>query len=141
MINSFDLLNKIFDLLVADSEMCELLRIDTTKQGNQLLDNLNDKIRREYQTAEVIKPKDAPFISYYFMHSEKTRNNWLVNKGDLYVDIYTHNIYQAGLISKRFRSIIADNLKILLNYEGQHFSGVTGVYKYRLIYNPLIDGE
>jgi hypothetical protein len=141
MINSFDLLNKIFDLLASDAEMCKLLNIKAETKGNQLLDILNDKMRREYQTAEVIKAKDAPFISFYFMHSEKTKNNWLVNKGDLYVDIYAHNMYKAGLISKRFRALIADNFKILMVYEGQHFSGVTGVYKYRLIYNPLIDGE
>lgn len=142
MVNSFDLLNKIFDLLANDKEMCQYLEIDTTKlKGNKLLDKLNDKLRREYQTAEVIERDDVPFISFYFMHAEKTKNNWLVNKGDLYVDIYVSNIYTAGQISKRFRQIIADNLKILLNYEGQHFSGVIGVYKYRLIYNPLIDGE
>lgn len=141
MVNSFDLLNKIFDLLANDKEMCQYLEIDAKLKGNKLLDKLNDKLRREYQTAEVIERDDVPFISFYFMHSEKTKNNWLVNKGDLYVDIYVSNIYMAGQISKRFRQIMADNLKILLNYEGQHFSGVIGVYKYRLIYNPLIDGE
>ena len=44
-------------------------------------------------------------------------------------------------VTKRFREIVSSHMEILLNYEGQHYSGVDGVYKYRLIYNPLVDGE
>lgn len=141
MKNSFDLLNDIFELLSNDMEMCHILNVDTTKTGNDLLDILNKKLKREYQTPDVIHPKDAPFISFYFMHSEKTRNNWLVNIGDLYIDIYYHNFSQAKQITTRLRKLISEYLNILMVYEGQHFSGVTGVYKYRLIYNPLIDGK
>ena len=141
MINSFDLLNRIFDLLANDEDMSYLLNIDLSKTGNDLLDIQNNKLKREYQPAEYIKPSDAPFIAFYFMHSDKTKNNWLVNVGDLFIDIYTNNFYQASLITKRLRKLIADNLKILMVYEGQHYSGVTGVFKYRLIYNPLIDGK
>ena len=75
------------------------------------------------------------------MHSEKSKNNWLVNIGDLYVDIYADSMYTISQIAKRFREVVSSNMEILLNYEGQHYSGVDGVYKYRLIYNPLIDGE
>lgn len=141
MRDSFDLLNKIFDLCSNDQEICDLLKVDKSLTGNKLLVNKNKKLRREYQTPEVIDSKDVPFISYYFLHSEKTKKNWLVNKGDLVVDIYSSSIYEIGLIAKRFRSILSANMEILLNYEGQHYSGVNGVYKYRLIYNPLIDGE
>lgn len=141
MINSFDLLNEIFEVLANDMDMCHLLKIDTSKTGNALLDIQNSKLRREYQTAEIIKPNDAPFISFYFMHAEKTKNNWLVNIGDLFIDIYSNNFYQASQITKRVRKLISANFDILMVYEGQHFSGVTGVHKYRLIYNPLIDGK
>lgn len=139
MIYSFDLLNRIFDWCLADDKMCNLLGIDKT--ADDLLDVANNKLRREYQTDENIEPTDVPFISYYFMHSEKFNKNWLVNIGDLYVDIYTHNMYSAGLIAKCFRKIVSDNMEIQLNYEGQHYSGVNGIYKYRLIYNPLVDGK
>lgn len=141
MKNSFDLLNDIFELLSNDREICYLLGISENITGNDLLDIQNRKLKREYQSADVIKPKDAPFISFYFMHSEKLRNNWLVNVGDLYIDIYYHNFNQASKITKRLRKLISEYLDILMVYEGQHFSGVTGVYKYRLIYNPLIDGK
>ena len=141
MKQSFDILNYIFDWCCSDTELCELLGIDTSLTGVDQLKVQNDKLRREYQTADVIERKDIPFISYYFMHSEKSKNNWLVNIGDLYVDIYADSMYTISQIAKRFREVVSSNMEILLNYEGQHYSGVDGVYKYRLIYNPLIDGE
>lgn len=142
MIDSFECLNIIFDICANDKELCDLLKIDSKLTGTDLLKAQNDKLRREYQTADVIKSEDAPFISYYFLHAEKVKTNWLVNKGDLVVDIYAQSMYEAGMICRRFRKLIADSkMEILLNYEGQHYSGVVGVYKYRLIYNPLIDGE
>lgn len=142
MINSFDILDEIFTKCVSDEEMVTLLNIDTELTDTNLLDSQNNKVRREYQTADVIEPKDAPFISVYFMHAEKSKRNYLVNVGDLYVDIYTQSMYEAGLISKAFRRIAKTlDVQPLLMYEGQHYSGVTGVYKYRLIYNPLMDGE
>lgn len=141
MINSFEILNRVFELCVANPELCKLLNINTELTGEELLEEQNRKIRREYQTADVIEPEDAPFISVYFMHAEKSKNNWLVNIGVLYVDIYTHSMYEAQEISLLFRMILADDFQPLLNYEGQHYSGVTGVYKYRLIYNPLMNGQ
>lgn len=141
MIDSFDLLNKIFDICIADEELTSLLQIDDTLTGYDLLDNQNFKLRREYQTSDVIEMNDTPFISYYFMHSEKTKKNYLVNVGDLYIDIYASNMYDLSCIVKRFRNLMKSNFTMLMMYEGQHYSGVMGVYKYRLIYNPLIDGE
>ena len=139
MIYSFDLLDEIFGWCYADEEMCELLNLD--KDSDYVLDIANNKLRREYQTDTNIEAGDVPFISFYFMHSEKFKKNWLVNVGDLYVDIYAHSMYGAGKIAKRFRELFAENREVMLNYEGQHFSGVNGIYKYRLIYNPLIDGK
>lgn len=139
MIYSFDLLDEIFGWCYADEEMCELLNLD--KDSDYVLDIANNKLRREYQTDTNIEAGDVPFISFYFMHSEKFKKNWLVNVGDLYVDIYAHSMYEAGKIAKRFRQLFSENREVMLNYEGQHFSGVNGVYKYRLIYNPLIDGK
>lgn len=140
MIDSFQLLDDIFDWCIADEEFCEIIGIDNTLVGNQLLTNQNNKLRREYQTDDVIKSDDVPFISYYFMHSEKAKTNWMVNIGDLYVDIYANTMYKISQISRCFRRILAEHMETMLNYEGQHYSGVNGVYKYRLIYNPLIDG-
>lgn len=140
MIDSFQLLDDIFDWCIADEELCEIIGIDNTLTGNQLLANQNNKLRREYQTDDVIKSDDVPFISYYFMHSEKAKTNWMVNIGDLYVDIYADTMYKISQISRCFRRILAEHMETMLNYEGQHYSGVNGVYKYRLIYNPLIDG-
>ncbi len=139
MIYSFDLLNEIFEWCLNDDEMCNLLGID--KEADNLLDVANNKLRREYQTDVNVVPEDVPFISFYFMHSEKLKKNWMLNVGDLYIDIYTHTMYEAGLIAKRFRQLYSQNREVLLNYEGQHFSGVNGIYKYRLIYNPLVDGR
>lgn len=139
MIYSFDLLDEIFELCYADEDMRDLLNIDMDDEN--VLDVANNKLRREYQTDTNIESEDVPFISFYFMHSEKFKKNWLVNVGDLYIDIYAHSMYEAGRIAKRFRQLFSENREVMLNYEGQHFSGVNGVYKYRLIYNPLIDGK
>ncbi len=139
MIYSFDLLDEIFEWCYADAEMRELLNIDTDTE--YVLDIANNKLRREYQTDTNIESGDVPFISFYFMHSSKFKKNWLVNVGDLYVDIYAHSMYEAGNIAKRFRELFAENREVMLNYEGQHYSGVNGIYKYRLIYNPLIYGK
>lgn len=140
MIDSFQILDDIFDWCVADKEFCDIIGIDSTLKGNKLLINQNNKLRREYQTDDVIESKDIPFISYYFMHAEKSKTNWMVNIGDLYVDIYADTMYKAGKLARCFRRILSEHMEIMLNYEGQHYSGVNGVYKYRLIYNPLIDG-
>lgn len=141
MIDSFELLDMIFDWCSTDEELCNLLGIDSSLKGNELLVAQNNKLRREYQTNDVVSDKDVPFISYYFMHAEKSKTNWLVNIGDLYVDIYAETMYTVRQIERRFRKILSSHMEILLNYEGQHYSGVNGIYKYRLIYNPLIDGE
>ena len=135
---SFDLLNDMFDWFVADSELMSLLGIDTT--ADDALDVENNKLRREYQTDTNVSADDIPFISYYMMHSDKTNNNFMVNVGDLYFDVYTDTMYKAGEITKRIREVIRDKTEIKLLYEGQHYSGVNGVYKYRLIFNPLIYG-
>lgn len=127
-----------------DKELCRYLKIDRGYKDNDYDEFyvVNQKLRREYQTPEVIEYDDCPFISFYFMHSEKSKHNWLVNIGDLYIDVYANSMYDIEKIVTRFRQIMKENPnKMLLNYEGQHFSGVNNVYKYRLIYNPLIDGE
>ena len=64
MIQSFDVLNNIFDWCCADEELCSILGIDTTLTGTDQLKVQNDKLRREFQTADVIEHKDIPFISY-----------------------------------------------------------------------------
>ena len=67
MKQSFDILNDIFDWCCADEELCALLEIDTSLTGLDQLKVQNDKLRREYQTADVIEHKDIPFISFYFI--------------------------------------------------------------------------
>ena len=70
MINSFNVLDTIFDICSKDDILLDYLQVNKNLSGNQLLEELNKKINREYQTAEIIKPKDVPFISYYFRHAE-----------------------------------------------------------------------
>ena len=137
MRNSFDLLNDIFNWCVADEEVMRMLGVT----DNTDTDVLKDKLRLECQADEAVTAAAVPFIAYYFTRAEKLEHNWLVNKGELYVDIYADTLLNAGLLAKRFRQVLNQQSEILLNEEGQHFIGVDGVYKYRLIYNPLIDGK
>lgn len=134
MRDSFDLLNKIFDLSIIDNELMLLLGSPST------LDEQNNRLRREIQTADVIEETDIPFVSFYFDGSTKSKVNYMANKGDLYFDIYAGSIYVISQIAKAIRKLLSGNMEIAFMYEGQQPSGVNGVYKYRLIYNPIIDG-
>ena len=102
MRNSFDLLNDIFDWCVADEEIMRMLSVT----DNTNTDVLKNKLRLECQADEAVTAAEVPFIAYYFTRAEKLEYNWLVNKGELYVDIYTDTLLNAGLLSKRFRQLL-----------------------------------
>lgn len=137
MRNSFDLLNDIFDWCVADEEIMRMLGVT----DNTNTDVLKNKLRLECQADEAVTATEVPFIAYYFTRAEKLEHNWLVNKGELYVDIYADALSEAGRLSKRFRQLLSGHDEILLSSEGQQSISAYGVCKYRLIYNPLIDGK
>lgn len=137
MRNSFDLLNDIFNWCVADEEIMRMLGVT----DNTNTDVLKNKLRLECQEDAAVTAAEVPFIAYYFTRAEKLEHNWLVNRGELYVDIYATTLPEAGLCSKRFRQVINEHDEILLSEEGQQSIAADGVYKYRLIYNPLIDGK
>ncbi|WP_298563075.1 hypothetical protein [uncultured Phascolarctobacterium sp.] len=137
MRNSFDLLNDIFNWCVADEEMMRMLGV----MDNTNTDVLKDKLRLECQADEAVTAAAVPFIAFYFTRAEKLEHNWLVNKGELYVDFYADALLNAGLLAKRFRQVLGEHDEILLSEEGQQSIGADGVYKYRLIYSPLIDGK
>ena len=103
MRNSFDLLNDIFDWCVADEEIMRMLSVT----DNTNTDVLKNKLRLECQEDEAVTAAEVPFIAYYFTRAEKLEYNWLVNKGELYVDIYTDTLLNAGLLSKRFRQLLS----------------------------------
>ena len=98
----------------------------------------NLRFRREDQLADVITAEDTDFIAFYFTDANVTRNH-LANKGILNIDYYCSNRYQAQIISARVREIIQANFEITKVYEGQKSSGITGVYKYRERYAPIIN--
>lgn len=137
MRNSFDLLNDIFDWCVADEEIMRMLSVT----DNTNTDVLKNKLRLECQADEAVTAAEVPFIAYYFTRAEKLEHNWLVNKGELYVDIYADALPEAGRLSKRFRQLLSGHDEILLSSEGQQSISDNSVCKYRLIYNPLIDGK
>ena len=137
MRNSFDLLNDIFDWCVADEEIMRMLGVT----DNTNTDVLKNKLRLECQADEAVTATEVPFIAYYFTRAEKLEHNWLVNKGELYVDIYADALSEAGRLSKRFRQLLSGHDEILLSSEGQQSISAAGVCKYRLIYNPLVDGK
>ena len=91
MRNSFDLLNDIFDWCVADEEIMRMLSVT----DNTNTDVLKNKLRLECQADEAVTAAEVPFIAYYFTRAEKLEYNWLVNKGELYVDIYTDTLLNA----------------------------------------------
>ena len=109
--------------------------------GNPVGDEqLNNKIRREEQSPDVITDADMDFISLYFIDGIQTKNH-LANRGVLQVDFFCATRYSALNLVNQFRSIMKSNwadYKVV--HEGQSPSGISGVYKYRLRYVALIDG-
>ena len=122
MRNSFDLLNDIFDWCVADEEIMRMLGVT----DNTNTDVLKNKLRLECQADEAVTATEVPFIAYYFTRAEKLEHNWLVNKGELYVDIYADALSEAGRLSKRFRQLLSGHDEILLSSEGQQSISADG---------------
>ncbi len=103
-------------------------------------EQLNNKLRREEQSPDVITEADIDFISLYYIDGIQTKNH-LANKGVLQVDFFCATRYSGTRLVTQFKKIMKANWQdYKLAYEGQSPSGVVGVYKYRLRYITLIEG-
>jgi hypothetical protein len=108
--------------------------------GNPTTDEEKDmRVRREDQSPEVLTTDDLDFIAVFFVDAAPTKN-YMVNKGYLIVDYYTSIRYNAKLLSERVAELLQGYDEIKLYSEGQAISGITGIYKYRQRYNPLVRG-
>lgn len=128
-----DFADKAVDVLANDKKLNNLLGIDNT--ASEELYAL--KYRRRDQSIEEFSPDDLDFIAFYFSDAQTTNNDYM-NKGLLRVDIYTKLRYNAANIRRRIVELFHDNFDERVYAEGQKYSGVKDVYKYRLEFLPLV---
>jgi len=130
---AFKTQDQIFDLLRNDQELMTLLGSPATDE------EINIKLKREMTSIDVFNTDDLDFISFYFINAMPTRNH-KVNRGVLVIDYFTSLRYNAGELSERVKTVLADKLDLQIMSEGQIPSGIVGVYQYRQRFMPLIWG-
>lgn len=80
-----------------------------------------------------------PFVSFVFIDATPT-NNYLRNKGLLEIDIVCSVDYEAGQIYKVIVPLLQqhfDDFRIVA--EGEASSGISGIYRYRIRFKPLVN--
>lgn len=128
--NAFEFADKIYSLCADNEELKQLLDVVTD-------DDYELKIRTEDVMAEGYEAEKLPFIAIYFAEAWKTYNDF-TNLGFLYIDIYTGMRNSVPAIRKILVDIMHDNFDVRVRNEMQTPSGVHAVYKYRLVFAPLI---
>lgn len=134
MDTSFGLQDKLYNLFINDATLLSL--VDNPTGDEQL----NNKFRREDAMPELLDKSDLDFIAFFFINSQQTRNA-KANEGILEINFYTSFRYNAKRLVERVRELIDNEYPEWgLIAEGQKPSGIIGVYKYRLRFDPLIAG-
>lgn len=95
------------------------------------------KLRREDPPPETVTADAVEFVAFYFAEAKPTEN-YLVNEGALRLDIYARSREAAGALRTRCAQLARQLLRTPVAAEGQVKSEITGVYKYRLEYRPLV---
>jgi len=113
--NSFDYLDELWNLFSNDPALAELLGL------SEEADNYSSKIYLQEMPVEEYDTDNLPMIEVYFADAESTFNDF-AKKGILHIDIMVNKaeMFAAG-------------------GEGQFESGIRDIYKYRVVYTPLIN--
>lgn len=130
--DSFNYSDTLWDIFTNDSELVELLGIDTDDESVYAL-----KFRQEDVVPEEYDSSNFPFIAFYFSEANITPNDYM-NQGLLRIDIYSFTRDAVKKIRERIVELVHENVDERIRSEGQFSSGVRNVYKYRLEFTPLI---
>lgn len=127
---SFEFINKLWELFTTDDEMASLLSIYSSEDYEL-------RVRRQDVMPEWYDPNNLPFIAMYFLETGFSYNHF-VAPGYLCIETYAHTVDDAVPIVNRIMDILHKEFDLRLEGEGQFHSGIENVYKYRLVFKPLI---
>lgn len=125
-----ELIDDLYKEMTKDKELMEVLKKPKTAKEKNL------RIRRELTPLSEATAENVPFLSMYLSSCTETDNVY-VTRAFLTVDFYAGSIAELKKLKKAVRNIFEP--KGLLS-ESQHSvaSDTKGVYRYRIIYRPLI---
>jgi len=129
--NTFEIQDEVYGILVADSELLTLLGTPSTEE------ELNNRVKREFQDMSTITTDNIPMVIFTFIDGYST-NNFLVTKGLLEFEVYCWLRYDAQQICKRIMTLMKSSDFDLIVPPRQIASGIPGVVAYGFRYKPLV---
>ena len=127
---SFEYVDTLWSLCADNEELKDLLEVVDDE-------DYETKIRTEDVMPEGYEPENLPFIAIYIADTQSTYNDF-ANLSNLYIDIYSSMRNNVPAIRKILVDMRHDNCDERVRSEMQTPSGIHAVYKYRLIFTPLI---
>lgn len=131
--NTFEYLESLWGLFTDDAELIALMGLGES-------DDYSNSIYLQEMPAEEFSPDKLPMLEIYFADSESTYNDF-AKRGILHIDIMVNrsDISLAGKIRKRIVELMFQAYNEVSRGEGQYESGIRDIYKYRVVYTPLVN--
>lgn len=126
----FEFLDALWELFAGDEELVSLLGIESEEDYSY-------KIRQANVEERGFDADKLPMVACWFMGADETFNDF-VNQGYLCIDVYTEDVGVAKEIVKRIVTLIHDEFNIRVKGGGQYQSELTPIYKYRVVFKPLV---
>ncbi len=98
----------------------------------------NLKFRTQNNIITEVDSASLPFISFVFKDADTT-GNYLRNKGLLQIDIYCSVDYEAENIYNAVVPLVKQVDEVSIVAEGEALTGITGIYRYRVRFQPLVN--
>lgn len=130
--NTFEYVDKIWDVFTNDEILIELLGVDTENEADY-----ENKFRLQDRAAEEFEADGLNYIAFYFFDAD-TSKNYLLNYGNLRIDIYATMRDEVTDIRARIVQLMHERFDAYIKAEGQRSSGIKNVYKYRLEFTPMV---
>lgn len=133
--NTFEWNQSITDLFYADEELTELLGFNDASPDAI-------KIYQHEHPIDEFEMAHLPALAIHFDEAETTYNDF-VNRGFLNVDIFVskEDYELAGDIRKRIVTLMFDTYNEVCRGEGQAYSGIRDIFKYTMVYTPLVNSK
>lgn len=127
---SFQFINKLWGIFTKDEQLASLLNLYSDEDYEL-------RVRRQDVLPEGYDANNVPFIAMYFIETDFSYNHF-VAPGYFCIEVYAHNVDNAIAIINRVMDIVHKEFDLRLKGEGQFHSGIDTLFKYRLVFKPLI---
>ena len=98
----------------------------------------NLKFRTQNNVLTEVDSSALPFVSFVFKDADTT-GNYLRNKGLLQIDICCSADYDAENIYNVIVPLVKQVDDVSIVAEGEALTGITGIYRYRVRFRPLVN--